>query len=58
MLEAYLKKRTPNPADQGVRMAMGKEASIVGIVTNLAFAGFKIGVGFLRRIFHDRRRYE
>lgn len=47
MLEAYLKKRTPNPADQGVRMAMGKEASIVGIVTNLAFAGFKIGVGFL-----------
>ncbi len=47
MLEAYIKRRTPNPADQRVRMAMGKEASILGIAMNLAFAGFKIGVGIL-----------
>lgn len=47
MLEAYIKRRTPNPADQRVRMAMGKEASILGITMNLAFAGFKIGVGIL-----------
>lgn len=47
MLEAYIKRRTPNPADQRVRMAMGKEASILGIAMNLAFASFKIGVGIL-----------
>lgn len=47
MLEAYIKRRTPNPADQRARMAMGKEASILGIAMNLAFAGFKIGVGIL-----------
>lgn len=47
MLEGYLKRRTPNPADQRVRMAMGKEASILGIAMNLGFAGFKIGVGIL-----------
>lgn len=47
MLEGYLKRRTPNPADQRVRMAMGKEASILGIAMNLAFATFKIGVGIL-----------
>ena len=47
MLEAYIKRRTPNLADQRVRMAMGKEASILGIAMNLAFASFKIGVGIL-----------
>lgn len=47
MLEGYLKRRTPNPADQRVRMAMGKEASILGIAMNLGFATFKIGVGIL-----------
>ena len=47
MLEGYLKRRTPNPADQRMRMAMGKEASILGIAMNLAFATFKIGVGIL-----------
>ena len=47
MLEAYIKRRTPNPADQRVRMAMGKEASTLGIAMNLAFASFKIGVGIL-----------
>lgn len=47
MLEGYLKRRTPTPTDQRARMAMGKEASILGIAMNLAFAGFKIGVGFL-----------
>lgn len=47
MIEAYLKRRTLNPADQRVRMAMGKEASILGIAMNLGFAGFKIGVGVL-----------
>ena len=47
MLEGYLKRRTPNPADQRMRMAMGKEASILGIAMNLCFAGFKIGVGIL-----------
>ena len=30
-----------------MRMAMGKEASILGIAMNLAFATFKIGVGIL-----------
>ena len=47
MLEGYLKRRTPNPADQRMRMAMGKEASILGIAMNLCFATFKIGVGIL-----------
>ena len=47
MLEAYIKRRTPNLADQRVRMAMGKEASILGIAMFLAFACFLIGVGIL-----------
>lgn len=46
MIERYIEKKLPDPSDAHRRMAMGKQASILGIILNLAFALFKIAVGF------------
>ncbi|MDY6045173.1 MAG: cation diffusion facilitator family transporter [Peptoniphilus sp.] len=45
MLTSYIERRLPDPDDDARRMAMGKEASILGIALNLVFALLKIGLG-------------
>lgn len=47
MLDKLIQKKMPDPKDQAVRSAMGREAAVLGIVLNFLFALSKIVIGTL-----------